>query len=676
MAVLTQSRSSSRVVSSYRPALDGLRALAVLSVFIYHTGIGYLPGGFLGVDLFFVLSGYLITGLLLDQHSLNGSISLKQFWTRRIRRLFPAVLLLILAMSLYAAFFAEPNENYSIRRDGLASLFYSANWWFILTSRSYFEQFSDDSVFRHMWSLAIEEQFYFIWPIVVALLLRRFGSAKSVGAFSIVGLLASSALMQFWFQTASPSRAYFGTDARIHELLVGAVGAILLRNPKVKDRLIKAPRAVSLVSTSSLLLILFMMLAITDQAPSYYQGFAVLFSLATMTLLLSMDIFPSLTQRLFSLKPMVSVGKISYGFYLWHWPIIVLFPLQWLPSGMPYKQLLVIAIELVLTLVISSVSYFVFEKPIRQGSLGRWKLTVKRTFAGFVVMMLVTGSLLFTATASQAVPDWVTKVPPGTFVELGDASPKAPVVAIVGDSIARSMFSGLDTAGKKAGVRIIGSAWAGCGPGVEHLLMADGKSDWEYSTRCDNALPEAYSNMVAKYKPQVVMWHSVIERFPFKRADGSVVVPGTPQYEAAVFENFNLSYKALTSGGAKVLIAEVVLKAQRFKGTCKMQPTKSDCRPDDGSDGVYPGLNARIKKFVASVKGAKVLPISTLICPGGPPCSTYVNGVMLRYDGSHLTAGGSELVGGPLLRLIVKESGIKPLRPAKLSTVSLRPTRR
>ena len=158
----------------YLPALDGLRAFAVLAVLGYHGGLGWLSGGFLGVDAFFVLSGFLITTLLLSEWGHRNRIALSAFWARRARRLLPALFLMLLGVALYAAFAAAPNELATIRGDALSSLLYVANWHFIFSHQSYFAQFTTPSPLRHMWSLAIEEQFYLVWPLIVYGVLRSF----------------------------------------------------------------------------------------------------------------------------------------------------------------------------------------------------------------------------------------------------------------------------------------------------------------------------------------------------------------------------------------------------------------------------------------------------------------------------------------------------------------------
>src|SRR5215813_9976050 len=207
----------------YLPGLDGVRALAVLAD---HADIGWLPGGFLGVEIFFVVSGYLITSLLLSEYRVNHSISLKRFWQRRARRLLPALFVLILAVLAYAVIFL-PEEVAGLRADAVSAFTYATNWYLIFAQKSYFETVGRPSVLRHLWSLAVEEQFYLLWPPIFAGVLVRLKSWHA-----ILVLLAGAAASALWMGTlfqpdVDPSRVYYGTDTRAAGILLGAALAFV-----------------------------------------------------------------------------------------------------------------------------------------------------------------------------------------------------------------------------------------------------------------------------------------------------------------------------------------------------------------------------------------------------------------------------------------------------------------
>ena len=210
----------------FAPALDGLRAIAVIAVLLYHGGVDWMPGGFLGVDLFFCLSGYLITSLLLAELRGTGRIDLKAFWLRRARRLLPAAFLVI-AVSVAAAAILVPGDLAQTRGDAVASFFYVDNWHQLLVGQSYFAAFERPSLLRHMWSLSIEEQFYVLWPLALGFGLARLGTQRTALA-ALGAALLSAALMALLFTSGSdPSRVYYGTDTHAVGLLFGATLAFV-----------------------------------------------------------------------------------------------------------------------------------------------------------------------------------------------------------------------------------------------------------------------------------------------------------------------------------------------------------------------------------------------------------------------------------------------------------------
>ena len=218
---------------SYVPALDGLRALAVLGVMLYHGGAPVAGGGFLGVDVFFVLSGFLITSLLLGEWARTVTVKLGQFWARRARRLLPALLVMLVGVAIIVKIFSGPGQFAGLRLDSLSTLFYVANWHFIVAGGSYFDATAQPSLLQHMWTLSIEEQFYIVWPPVVLVLLhlgRKLRPSRRlwpVFAVAVSGAIASAVDMRLSFQGgASVMRLYEGTDTRSQDILIGAALAI------------------------------------------------------------------------------------------------------------------------------------------------------------------------------------------------------------------------------------------------------------------------------------------------------------------------------------------------------------------------------------------------------------------------------------------------------------------
>ncbi|HET9492773.1 MAG TPA: acyltransferase, partial [Chloroflexia bacterium] len=219
----------------YLPGLDGLRAVAVIAVLLYHAGLPLFAGGFLGVEVFFVISGFLITSLLLAEWNANGRIDLPAFWLRRARRLLPAVYTLVVVVLVVAVVFL-PEEVSMLRGDGAAAFTYVTNWYLIFNERSYFEAMGRPSMLLHLWSLAVEEQFYLVWPPVLALLLR-FRRRGAILAVVLAGAAASSLLMALLYSPeADPSRVYYGTDTRATGLLIGAALAFVWSPWRLRER--------------------------------------------------------------------------------------------------------------------------------------------------------------------------------------------------------------------------------------------------------------------------------------------------------------------------------------------------------------------------------------------------------------------------------------------------------
>ena len=367
--------------SRYVPALDGLRALAVLVVIAYHMSFDWAPGGLLGVTMFFVLSGYLITGLLIKEYDEAGTISLKNFWIRRIRRIIPAVVFAVVGTGFLCSLFNHALLA-KMRPDVIPTLLFVNNWWQIIHDVSYFEALGQPSPLTHYWSLAIEEQYYLIWPVIL-LICMRFGVRKSTMMKGTLVLAIMSALeMALMFDPhADPSRVYYGTDTRAFSLLIGSGLAFvwpLNRISKATGRS-WAPKVQLLFNGAGIgaVLLLILMVVVTNGFSAFiYRGGLVLCSLLTAVAIAVMVHPLSWLGKLFALPPFVWVGKMSYSMYLWHYPLILLMTPSNLVEGVP---LWMRGLQLVFIFAASAFSYYVVENPIRQGAIGDF---IRRIRAG------------------------------------------------------------------------------------------------------------------------------------------------------------------------------------------------------------------------------------------------------------------------------------------------------
>ena len=372
----------------YLPGIDALRAIAVLAVFFYHADVSWMPGGFLGVDVFFVISGYLITSLLVREMREHRRVRLGRFWLRRAQRLLPAVGVLI-AVTMVAAAILEPDRIDALRDDALASLFYFANWHFIFGDVSYFEQFQAPSLFTHLWSLSVEEQFYLFWPLVFAAGMRFFGRGRLLVGV-LAGALGSVALAWILFDPGhDASRVYYGTDTHAVGLLLG-VALALLWSPIELRRHRAGTRVGPLLDAVGVLALAYVVLSflhVHDYDLALWHGGYLWLALVT-AVLVAVLVHPS--ARLGSLlgRPAVLwLGLRSYSFYLWHWPVLAL-TRPGVDVSLPRGVL--IPLQLVAVLVLADLSYRFVELPFR----GRAKLpALPQRWLGVARPALILGAL-------------------------------------------------------------------------------------------------------------------------------------------------------------------------------------------------------------------------------------------------------------------------------------------
>jgi peptidoglycan/LPS O-acetylase OafA/YrhL len=346
----------------YLPGIDALRAIAVLAVFLYHAGVGWMPGGFLGVDVFFVISGYLITSLLLSERRRTGRVRLGQFWLRRARRLLPAVGVLI-AVTMIVAAIVEPDRLTELRGDAISSLAYVANWHFIFAHQSYFDQFQRPSLFRHLWSLSVEEQFYLFWPLVFAAGMAWLGRKRLLVGV-LAGAAASLVLMWVLFDPTDASRVYYGTDTHAAGLLLGVALALVwapwqLQRAKPGRWCGPVLDAIGVVALGYLAL---SFLQVHDYDLALYHGGYLWIALASAA---AIAVFAHPSARLGGLvaRPaLVWLGLRSYSFYLWHWPVLAL-TRPGLDVSLPRGVL--IPLQLLAVLALADLSYRFVELPFR-----------------------------------------------------------------------------------------------------------------------------------------------------------------------------------------------------------------------------------------------------------------------------------------------------------------------
>ena len=356
----------------YVPALDGLRAVAVIAVLLYHADVPFWRGGFLGVDVFFVISGYLITCLLLADWANHSSLGLGRFWYRRARRLLPALFVMLAVVSLYAALFL-PDVLAQLRGEVVAALFYVENWFLIFRHLSYFQAAGRPPLLQHVWSLAVEEQFYLLWPIILLAALKVWGGQrKRILLALLAGVVVSTALMAILYHPfTDPSRPYYGTDTRAAALLLGAALAFVWAPWKLQGRTGRnAGVVLDVAAAISGLILLWMFHTVSFLDQGLWRG-GFLVAAIVSAVLIAATVHPKakFSAAVLGFAVFRWIGVRAYGIYLWHWPIFMVTRPH---SDIGLTGLPLLILRLALTFGIAALSYRYLEEPIRHGALERW----------------------------------------------------------------------------------------------------------------------------------------------------------------------------------------------------------------------------------------------------------------------------------------------------------------
>ena len=644
----------------YQPALDGIRALAVAAVLAYHAGLPWASGGFLGVDAFFVLSGFLITSLLLVEYRAKGRIAFTAFWARRGRRLLPALFLMLIGVGVYAVVFAKPDELNRLRGDALTTIGYVANWRPIFAGDSYFEQFSVPSPLRHTWSLAIEEQWYAFWPLLLFVMLRfRRGSLRVTLAVSLALAAGSALLMGLLFRPMhDPSRVFYGTDTRAQSLLVGALLAMLLTQ---RGPVRSVPGKVAL-EVGAVLCVVFLGFvwarAGDDSTLLYRGGFLVLGMAVAVVIAASVQPGVSVVGRVLSLPPLRGLGLISYGVYLWHWPVYLMLT----PGRVGWNDYPLFAVRVAATLAIAFVSYRFLEMPVRRGAFRQWKVswTVAPAAAACVAIALVVvtrgGAPTFAvpAASSSDLPPTPPVVATSEATTPGAvATPSGPVrILIVGDSVAVTLSEGLERAQAEWDLAVWNQSVLGCG-----LVGADAKlfqGEWvDQGTECRD-WRERWQGDVDTFRPDVVLVLSGAWDTYDMNVEGRSLEFGAPETDAYVLDGLEQAVDVLSSRGATV----VLLTAP--------YPEKRDLALDGRTNRVDPKRIDVLNRLYRTVveerpNEATVVDLNGYLGSMGNPDA--VDGMDLRIDDLHFTPEGSDMIAGwlaPQLVSIARGNGAAP----------------
>lgn len=634
---------------TYRPALDGIRAVAVIGVVVFHLGAGWLRGGWLGVDVFFVLSGFLITSLLLAEYRRWQSIDLIGFWLARARRLLPALVLMIGVVLAVSAFWALPARRGPIAVDALAALCYVANWRLLLSDDTYFgSTLGMPSPLRHTWSLAIEEQFYLVFPLLLlgalALTWRlspRRPRALLTACFSALAVGSAILMAVQYVPGTDPTNVYYSTFTRAFELLIGVVGGIWLGahdfgRPVGADR---AARPVdrwigwAAIPSAALVLAAFV-LADENAAWLFRGGLVVLCLLALVAIAAAAGPLRTPLQTALATAPLVWLGRLSYSFYLWHWPVIVFLT----PDRLGLTGLPLAAVRVVVSLVAAYLSYRFVEQPVHRGGLRA--LVPSRPWVGKAIAcatapLLVVGVIAgvrATDAAAEAVGHGGGSGPQITYTgPTPTTTGPTTRVSLVGNSVPFSLARYFP-AGQFPTLQVQSTTSLGCEPWPGHRII-DGEVQPELAA-CP-AWKTQWISDLAQQQPQTVIYpvsQALVNDFEI---DGRTVRFGSPAHDAFIRSSLDDMRQGAQKAGADRFVL-LNLPCHRMVGI-----TTSSEITAINDDSKVRHIDA-VAAAWAKQHDVPVLDLFTLLCSEG--YRDTINGQPLWQDGLHFTPQSAPIV--------------------------------
>ena len=643
-----KSPSSTRAKADRRlPQLDGIRAFAVLTVLLYHFGVSWVNGGLLGVDVFFVLSGFLITSLLCTESTRTGTIALVRFWGRRARRLLPALFVLLVGVALYAHFYASTVKLSSVRGDALATLTYVANWRFIFSNQGYFAATGAPSPLLHTWSLAVEEQYYLIWPLVALVVLRWRGTRALAWVAGIGALASALAMVAMHHAGFGVDRLYYGTDTRAQALLVGScIGALAsLRSWHVVSERWAATRqgrvAGIALGVAGAGYLLWAWHAYVGTNTFLYNGGFLLVALAAAAVITQVVSWPaSWLARFCSLGVLTFIGRISYGLYLYHWLLYLV--IDHAHTGLNGFALFVA--RLGATFAVAVASYYLLEQPIRtRRLLPDWHALVGSTVAVGVTVTALVVSTVAPAEGSVVIRGRTMSPAEHRALAAEAAFTTNPIrFLMLGDSVALTLGIGLSYNSRpRYGVVLNDQAPLGCD--LDPTLQVNTLGTVSQATAGCKDWRHTWATLVATDRPQVVglalgRWEVSDHLY-----QGRWTHVGQPAWDRHLVAELNEGVRILSAHGAKV-----VLFTMPYVDPPQESPDGSPFSEN------LPSRADAYNRLVNEVGHADpgvvtVIDLNKMLDPKGQ-FSMTVDGVTARWsDGVHVSDAGGELVQPKIL---------------------------
>ena len=656
------------------------------AVVLFHFAPELVPGGFLGVDVFFVLSGFLLTSLILVEHHNSSRISLSAFWNRRIRRLLPAALVTVV-VSVAIAFILEPDYTRStLRGDALAAITYVSNWWSIGRGQSYASSFGPQSPVAHYWSLAVEEQFYLLFPFLilgVAAMIRWARHQRlprpdlhrlAVGLLiaAVAGAVASAILMiAIHSPGTDPSREYLGTDTRVQTILVGvALACIWYLLPRSEAA--STPRAAHWVSAGMLLALVILILLADFRSDWLYRGGFTLIAVgigALIWVLTRHSIGPS--HRILTSVPMRRLGEVSYGLYLWHWPVMVFLNPQ--RTGLDGVTLFVVRV--LVTAGATIASFILIERPLRRprGSVEPTPGSVeararnRRIVSGWGSASVAAVVSVLVLTVSPVIGGAnTTAAPPSTdhtvvTTRPGELPIDQPYTALwIGDSVMWTLGGG--------GPIVFPQPDSYTSPFDPSKLVIWNRAVYpceilRYPSRFNGLLRAHNSNCdnndwavaTEQLRPQIIVFSAVVSDTYDRYVNGRLVEFGTPEFDQIYLDALARTLTPLTADLPQIVLLDQPLPFTVYEPNGK---------PAENWRVIHMG--ELFRRYASTHARVSVVDLKPIVCPTDPCSNRTPDDQAIRNDGLHFSQAGMELLAPAIADAIVasaRSTGIPPITP-------------
>jgi peptidoglycan/LPS O-acetylase OafA/YrhL len=637
-------KSNRHLNIQFRPDIEGLRAIAVCFVVLYHAGLPFLKGGFTGVDIFFVLSGYLITGLLMKELNSSGGINLSRFYARRVRRLLPALTLVVVVVCLIQAVISSPIAQFDVLKVALTTILFFSNIYFAHTQLHYFAQASTSGPLLHTWSLAVEEQIYFVWPIFL-LLLTRMVKSLGIRILLIAAVTALSFIGCVWLTAWNQVFAFFLSPSRAWEFSIGGLLAFVpLHWLTAHQNLCKWLGAAGLITLA--LCGVFMTNSVSF--PGYVAAFPVLGTLASLQA--GAGAPSSLVARVLHLRPMQYLGGISYSLYLWHWPVLII-----ARDIFPNNSAAVRAACVVLSVVLAAITHVALENPIRFNSFLVSRSLLSLGVLGLSMTICIGGLAMWWVALSHSAQflkfykvrnDLPSFYEMGCTAELSDDRPKMcsfgeishpeSTVVLFGDSHAAQWFPAMKVIAESRHWKLVTIIKPSCPP-----MNIKALSNTRAIEACERWRKLAIAAIQEMHPDTVIM--SASSRYP--RRDSPRLIDAA-EWEKGTRDTF----LAIAGQGTAVRIIRDTPHADYDVPPCLAQLAwngHATCPPLNRANALSADIYQAVVRAAANIENVKIIDMSDAIC-GTDSCATEQGDLVKYRDTDHLTSSYAESLADEL----------------------------